>query len=172
MKPPAIVSFGPRPVHRSNIALATASVMAGSIVTTVPLVATVPFLPPLGLLMLLGWRLRRPDVFPAWAGLPLGLFDDLFSGQPFGSGIAFWTLCLIAVDVLDTRLVWRDFWQDWLIASGAIGACLIATRLFASPLTAHVDALLLFQILASVALFPAAASLCARIDGRRRPIFE
>jgi hypothetical protein len=31
------------------------------------------------------------------------------------------------------RLVFRDFWQDWLIASGAIAFCLIAGRFLAVP---------------------------------------
>ena len=50
--------------------------------------------------------------------LPLGLFDDLVSGQPLGSAMLLWTLCFLAIDVLEQRLVWRDFWQDWLIAVG------------------------------------------------------
>ncbi|HWK37065.1 rod shape-determining protein MreD, partial [Sphingomonas sp.] len=146
--------------------------MAGSLVTLLPLVATVAFLPPCGLLMLLAWRLRRPELFASWAAVPLGLFDDLVSGQPLGSAMAFWTLCVLAIDVLDTRLVWRDFWQDWLIAGGGVAFCLIASRLVASPIAAHVDTALLLQILASCALYPLAAYVCARIDQRRQPRFQ
>ena len=102
-----------------------------------------------------------------WAPLPLGLFDDVLTGQPLGSAMLLWTLCFLAIDVLDTRLVWRDFWQDWLIAAGSIGFCLIAGRLIASPFGAHVDTVLLLQIVVSVALFPVVASLCARMNRER-----
>jgi rod shape-determining protein MreD len=140
----------------------------GSLVTIVPIIATVPFLPPFGLLMLLGWRLHRADSLKVWAPVPLGLFDDLVSGQPLGFAMTFWTLCFVAIDVLDTRLVWRDFWQDWLIATGAVGLCLIAGRLIAAPLTAHVDTALLFQLLVCVALFPLIQRLCVRLDREPR----
>jgi rod shape-determining protein MreD len=144
--------------------LAPLSVMLGSLMTLVPVVAVVPFLPPFGLLVLLGWRMLRGDSMRVWVPVLLGFFDDMVSGQPLGSAMLLWTLCVLAIDVLDTRLVWRDFWQDWLIASGAIGFCLIAGRLVASPFGAHVDTALLLQILASAALFPLIYRLCAWFD--------
>jgi len=134
--------------------LAPLMVVLGSMLTLLPMVATFPFMPPFGLLMLLAWRLHKVEALKVWAPLPLGLFDDLLSGQPLGSAMTFWTLCFIAIDVLDTRLVWRDYWQDWLIASGAIGFCLIAGRIVATPFTAHVDTALLLQIVVTAALFP------------------
>lgn len=145
--------------------VAAGTVMAASLVTLLPIVATVPILPPLGLLLLVAWRLRSPDILPIWAAAPLGLFDDLFSGQPLGSAMALWTLALIAVDVIDMRLVWREFGHDWLIAGGAVAGFLIAARIVATPIVAHVDTVLLLQIGIAVALYPLAAMLCARIDG-------
>lgn len=133
--------------------LAPLSIVLGSLVTLLPLVASVPFLPPFGLMMWLGWRMLRPDAMRVWAPVPLGFFDDLVSGQPLGSAMLLWTLCGVMLDVIDTRLVWRDFWQDWLIASGAISFCLIAGRLVAAPLAAHVDMAIL--------LFPIVSRLCA-----------
>ncbi|MCH4892454.1 MULTISPECIES: rod shape-determining protein MreD [unclassified Sphingomonas] len=141
-----------------------ASIMAGSALTVLPVVASVPLLPPAGLLMLLGWRLTRADLLPRWAPPLLGLFDDLLSGQPPGSAMLLWALCVLGIDVLDTRLVWRDFWQNWLIAAAAIGFCLIAGRLLATDFTAHVDSWLLIQIVVSIACFPLAARLCAALD--------
>ncbi|WP_262503983.1 rod shape-determining protein MreD [Sphingosinithalassobacter sp. CS137] len=129
-----------------------------------PLVATFPFLPPFGLLMLLAWRLHRADALRVWAPVPLGFVDDLVSGQPLGSAMLLWTLCFLAIDVLDTRLVWRDFWQDWLMAAGGIGFVLIAGRLLASPFSAHVDTALLMQIIVTTALFPLAYQLALRLD--------
>lgn len=144
--------------------LAPLSIVLGSMMTLLPFVATVPFLPPFGLMMLLGWRLVRTDSMKVWAPVPLGFFDDMISGQPLGNAMLLWTLCVLAVDVLDTRLVWRDFWQDWLIASGAIAFCLIAGRLLAAPFYAHVDTAMLFQIAISAALFPVIARFCAWLD--------
>ncbi|MHA6719254.1 rod shape-determining protein MreD [Sphingomonas sp. RS6] len=149
--------------------LAPVSIMLGSLVTIIPVIATIPVLPPFGLLMLLGWRLRRPDALKVWAAIPLGFFDDLLGGQPLGSAMLLWTTCMLVTDVLETRLVWRDFWQDWLIASGAIGFSLIGGRLLASPISADVDTAMLFQIAATIMLFPLASRLCAALDRDRRP---
>ncbi len=142
-----------------------ASILAGSLVTLLPVVATVPFLPPFGLLMFLGWRLLRPGALPVWAAAPLGLFDDLVSGQPLGSAMLLWQLCSLMLDLVDTRLVARDFWQDWLMAGGAIAFCLAAGRAFATSLSAHVDTVLLIQIIVSMALFPLATRLCTSLAG-------
>ncbi len=148
--------------------LAPVSIMLGSLITILPFVATLPVLPPFGLMMMLGWRLHRSDSLRPWAPVLLGLFDDLVSGQPLGSGMFFWTLCFLSIDVLDSRLVWRDFWQDWLIAAGGITFVLVATRLIATSFAAHVDTALLVQTIISIALFPLVSTLCTRLDREPR----
>lgn len=163
-RPVEFIPLGASEERSRTIWLAPLSVVLGSLVTLLPFIATFPFLPPFGLLMLLGWRLTKADALKVWAPVPLGLFDDMVSGQPLGSAMLFWTLCFILIDVLDTRLVWRSFWQDWVIASGAIAFCLIVTRLIAAPLGAHVDTALLLQIIVCAALFPLASRLCSRLD--------
>ena len=142
------------------------TIIAGSLATVLPVIAQAPLLPPIGLLLLLAWRLRRPDRLRPYAALPYGLVDDLVSGQPLGSAMALWTVCTLAIDVLDTRLVARDFWQDWLIAAAGTGLCLAAGRLIAAPLGAHVDGALLLQIAAAAALYPAVARFVTWIDTR------
>ena len=82
-----------------------------------PIVSSAPVLPPFGLLFLLAWRLLRPGLWPVWVGAPLGLFDDLLSGQPIGSAIALWSLALILIDIVEQRFLWRNLWQDWLLAA-------------------------------------------------------
>jgi rod shape-determining protein MreD len=144
--------------------LAPLSVVLGSMMTLMPFVAVVPVLPPFGLMVLIGWRMTRGDSLRVWVPVFLGLFDDMISGQPLGSAMLLWPLCVLVIDVLDTRLVWRDFWQDWLIASGAIGFCLIAGRFLAAPFSAHVDTALLIQVAISAALFPLVYRLCAWMD--------
>lgn len=148
--------------------LAPLSIVIGSLVTIMPFKASFPILPPFGLMMLLAWRLHRPDLLKPWAPVLLGFVDDLISGQPLGNSMLFWTMSFIAIDVLDTRIVWRDFLQDWVLAAGAISFCLIGGRLVASPLGAHVDTVLLIQVVIAIALFPVLSRLVARLDGKRR----
>lgn len=144
-----------------------ASVMAGSLMTILPFVVSFPILPPFGLMMLAAWRLLRPEALRVWAPIPFGFFDDLVSGQPMGSAVLLWSLSFLAIDLLDQRLVSRDFWQDWVLASGAIAFCLIGGRLIATGLEAHVDTLLLFQAIVSVLLYPFVARLVAWLDLKR-----
>ena len=156
----------PLPPGRAR-AIPWASVMAGSLATTLPMVATVPLLPPFGLLVLLAWRLLAPFALRRWAAAPLGLFDDLVSGQPLGSGVLLWSLCFLGIELVDQRLIFREFWQDWLIAGGAIAFCLVAGRLLVVPIAAHVDVAIVAQGLATALLFPLAARLVVWIDRKR-----
>lgn len=146
--------------------LAPVTVMLGSLLTLIPIVATVPFLPPFGLMLLIAWRLRRPDCFKTWAAVPLGLFDDLVSGQPLGSAMLLWTIAYLAIDIIDARLVWRSFWHDFAIAAGGVAFALVAGRLVATGFAAHVDTVLLVQILIAMAFYPLIALLVARWDPR------
>lgn len=143
------------------------SVMAGSLVTILPWGATLPLLPPVGLLMMLSWRLLAPLSLRIWAPALLGLFDDLLSGQPVGSAMLLWTASYFLVDAMDARSGVRDFAQNWAIAAVAIALCLIGGRLAATPLGAHVDTVLLIQVMVSILLFPLAAFTVAWIDLRR-----
>jgi len=157
----------PLPPGRAR-ALPWASVLGGSAVAAVvPIVASLPLMPPLGLILLLTWRLLARFSLRPWAAAPLGLFDDLVSGQPLGSAVMLWSLCFIAIELIEQRLVFRDFWQDWLIASGAIAFCLTAGRWIALPLGAHVDTVLVAQIMSSAMLFPLTARGVAWIDRKR-----
>ncbi|MBI0474748.1 rod shape-determining protein MreD [Sphingomonas sp. MA1305] len=144
------------------------SVLAASLVGAVlPVVASLALLPPLGLIMLLTWRLLARFALRPWAAAPLGFVDDLVSGQPLGSAVLLWSACFLAIDLIEQRLVFRDFWQDWLIASGALAFCLIAGRWIALPFGARVDTVLVAQIVIAVLLFPLSARLVAWIDRKR-----
>src|SRR3546814_13783426 len=99
-------------------------VRLGSVVTIRPMIAVTPSLPPFGLLLLLPWRLLRPELWPLWIAFPLGLFDDIMSGQPLGSAMFLWTATLIGLEAMNSRLLWRDYLPDWLIASIWTSFCL------------------------------------------------
>ena len=124
--------IGKMPTQRRMIGIPVASIIIGSLFPILPLIATVPMVPPCGLMLLIAWRLRHRTLFPAWAPLPLGLFDDLVSGQPAGSSMIIWTLAFFALDLFDRRMVWREAMQDWMIASALIAFGLIGGLCFAN----------------------------------------
>lgn len=141
------------------------TIMLCSLSPWLPVIAPAPVLPPLGLLAMLAWRLLRPGLLPTWAGLPLGLFDDLYSGQPMGSGVLLFSLALIAIELVEFRFPWRTFWLDWLTAAGIVTAYLIlATLLSATPVTFIQLEVIVPQILLSIALFPIMARMVAVLD--------
>ena len=154
------------PASRAR-AIPWATVMAGSLITIIPVVATIPLLPPFGFVMLLAWRLLARFAFRPWAAAPLGFFDDLVSGQPLGSAVLMWSLAFVAIDMLEQRLAFRDHWQDWLIASGLIALCIIVGRFIAVPVGAHVDTILIAQIAVTMLTFPLAARIVAAIQNKR-----
>ena len=110
----------------------------------------------------------RPGMWPAWIGLPLGLFDDLYNGQPFGSSAFVWSLCMIAIELLDLRGVWRDHMRDWLIASVLIMLALLA-GLGITELAHQAPEVTIIvpQIFVSILFYPLAVRLCAHLDGWR-----
>jgi rod shape-determining protein MreD len=142
------------------------STMIGSIAPLLlPVMAQAPIVPPFGLLVLLAWRLMRPGFWTPWAPLPLGLFDDLVSGQPVGSAMLSWTVAILAIDMSERALLWRDYVQDWFVASLAMTGCILSGYLFAilagaaAPLSG-----VALQSLAAILIFPLVARLCARLD--------
>lgn len=141
------------------------SIAICSILPIFPIAAALPMVPPLGLLMLLGWRLVRPGLLPVWAGMPLGFVDDLYSGQPFGFAILTWSLLMLAIELIETRLPWRAFWQDWFTAGILITAYLVTGWLLsgAQP-TIHSLVALVPQLVITLLLFPVAARLVAALD--------
>lgn len=156
--------------HSPLVALAMPwlSIIAGSLLPMFFIASALPLLPPTGYLMLIAWRLVRPGLLPVWAGFPLGLIDDLFSGQPLGSGIFLWSVTMIGIELVDRRLPWRSFAQDWIAAAlGVVGYVLAAFLLSGATPTAPALVALGPQVLLAVLLFPAAARLVAALDRLR-----
>lgn len=156
--------------HSPAVALAVPwlSILAGSLLPVFFIASALPLVPPTGFVMLVAWRLVRPGLLPVWAGFPLGLFDDLFSGQPLGSAVLLWSLTMIAIELLDRRIPWRSFPQDWIAATLALLGYLLAAFVL-SGATATAPALVALgpQALLSVLLFPASARLVATLDRLR-----
>lgn len=96
------------------------STLAASLLHLLPIVASWPLAPDFAYLVLIAWRLLRPELWQAHAALPLGLFNDLMAGHPVGQSMALWTITFLAMDLVDSRVGWRDYWMDWLFAALAI----------------------------------------------------
>ncbi|PKP97009.1 MAG: rod shape-determining protein MreD [Alphaproteobacteria bacterium HGW-Alphaproteobacteria-15] len=141
------------------------SIMIASVIPVVLIADVMPLVPPLGFLLLLGWRMVRPGLLPLWAGAPLGAFDDLFSGQPFGSAILLWSLAMIAIEIIETRFPWRGFWLDWLTAGlMAVGYWLGTLLASGAPVTPEMLLVALPQALLAILLYPIMARMVASLD--------
>lgn len=142
-----------------------ASIMLASLVPLIPIASAVPLVPPLGFLMLLAWRLVRPGLMPVWAGFPLGMFDDMFSGQPFGSAIMLWSATMIAIEILETRFPWRGFFQDWAVSGVlACGYLVIAALFSGGRLGGTVFLALVPQMVFTIVLIPLLARFVSGLD--------
>lgn len=153
------------PSHARLQLVPVLSTVAGSCVVLLPFVASAPVLPPFGLLVALGWRLLRPELWPAWVALPLGLADDLIGGAAPGTAMTLWTISFLAIDLVDTRPLWRDHWLDWWIASIAILFCAAAgwgIGLFVAGGGAFWP--MIPPTLLAIFAFPPVARLCALLD--------
>jgi rod shape-determining protein MreD len=141
------------------------SILAASLLALFPYVATWPIVPDFAFLVLLAWRLLRPEMWQAHGALLLGLFNDLVAGLPVGQSVALWTLIFLLFDLVDSRVGWRDYWLDWLFAAMAIllytaGGWYIAHLMHASaPFN-----VLLPQLALSIVAYPLVARLVVALD--------
>jgi rod shape-determining protein MreD len=141
------------------------STLIASAIGLLPVVATAPVLPPLGLMMALAWRLLRPEIWGPWIALPLGLADDLIGGAPLGTAATLWTIVFLGLDIADAQPMWRDYWLDWWFAAIAILFCGIgdwAITFFVAGAAPIWTALPTAMI--AIILFPAVAWIAARLD--------
>ncbi len=149
------------------------SVMFGTLLPLLLPIASAPLMPPVSFLILVSWRQLRPDLLPIWAGLPLGLFDDLFSGQPFGSAILLWSVTMIAMEAIEAQIPWRSVIIDWLAASVIIVLYLLATLGLANAAGGHVLAIMIVpQLILSILVFPLAGRLVSWLDNFRLTRFR
>lgn len=150
-----------------------ATIMLASYMQSIPIATAGPLLPPMGFLFLLAWRLLRPGVLPIWSGIIFGMWDDLFSGQPFGSAILLFSATMLAIEIIDIRFPWRGFAQDWLIAAAiAVIYILVATLVSGSRLSLPLFAAIVPQLLLSIIAYPFIAFIVSRLDKLRMMRFR
>jgi rod shape-determining protein MreD len=157
------------PTRLQLAAIPIMSTALGSLTALLPMIATSPILPPFGFMVLISWRLLHRTMWPVWITLPLGLFDDIFSGQPLGSAVFLWTLAFLTLELFDRRMMWRDFWQEWGLAS-ALTCLFLLSELWMANMMGHPTSpsVLVPQMLLSILFLPLITRLCALLDRVRR----
>lgn len=144
------------------------TVIAASALAVLPVMSLTGWWPSLGLLTLISWRMLRADCFPAWWAAPLGFANDLLTGSPLGLSIALWPMIMLAMDLVDRRTQWRDYWIEWAVASLLIAAGEWAEWQSAALAGAPMPLIsILPPILISVLAFPLIGMLTTRIDAWR-----
>jgi rod shape-determining protein MreD len=135
------------------------------LMSLLPIVANALWIPNIGFLILLTWRLMRPEIWSAQVALALGLAADLISGAPLGQSMLLWTLIFLALDYADSRLGVRDYWLDWLLAAAAIAFHSAGVWIIAFLMGAVVSPLLMVpQLCLSILAYPLAARIVLRLD--------
>jgi rod shape-determining protein MreD len=146
------------------------STLAASLLSLLPVIASRPLVPEIALLVVIAWRLLRPEIWPAHMGLGLGLFNDLVAGHPLGQSMATWTIIFLACDYVDSRVGFRDYWMDWLIAAAAILFYTAAAWYIALLMGAAIDfAIFLPQLAVGILVYPLAARIVLALDRWRLP---
>jgi len=107
-----------REIRRQFVPLA--STVVACLLSLLPIVMASPIIPDFAFLVLISWRLLRPELWSPLTVLLLGLFNDLVAGHPIGQSMALWTALFLIYDVIDARLQWRDYWMDWFVAALSI----------------------------------------------------
>lgn len=141
------------------------STIAAMLMSLLPIVASALWVPNIGFLVLLTWRLMRPEIWSAQVALALGLAADLISGAPLGQSMLLWTLIFLGLDYADSLLGVRDYWLDWLLAAAAILFHSAGVWYIALLLGAKVSIWLMVpQLCLSILAYPLAARVVLRLD--------
>lgn len=141
------------------------SILFFSWLPSIFITSTVPILPPMGFSIFLCWRLIRPESLPIWAGLPLGGFDDLFSGNLFGTGILLWSIAILCLDWFEHRFPWRGFIHDWAVAASVSGLYVIfSTLLSGASISLVIFVAIIPQLLITLSMYPLTAMLVTTLD--------
>ena len=146
-------------------AIPVATVLAGSALSALPIVASAGWWPNAGFLMLVAWRLLRSDPWPMWWAAPMGFINDLLTGAPIGLSITLWTAVMLGMELVDQRSQWRDYWVEWAIATVLITIDRWADWQVAALTGAPVPFVRMLPAIAfGVLAFPLAAMIVMRVE--------
>jgi rod shape-determining protein MreD len=141
------------------------STLGACLLALLPIIVSSPVVPDFAFLVLISWRLLRPELWGPTTALPLGLFNDLVAGHPLGQSVALWTAAFLIFEIIDARMLFRDYWMDWILAAVMIVAYTFGDwyigRLMGSQMGFGI---LLPQIIASILFYPVVARLILGLD--------
>lgn len=141
------------------------TVIATCLLAALPIVVSSPIVPDFAFLVLIAWRLLRPELWTATTALPLGLFNDLTAGHPLGQSMALWTITFLAFDIMDARVIWRDYLIDWLAAALAVSFYIVGGWYIGRMLGNRIELIVLLpQIGLSILAYPLVARVVLAID--------
>ena len=142
-----------------------ATVVLASAIGTLPIVSVSGWWPNFGFLVLIAWRLLRTDAWPAWWAAPMGFANDLLTGAPIGLSVTLWSAVMLAMELVDRRTQWRDYWVEWAIATVLITVDRWADWQVAGLVGAPVPFLRIIPAIAiAILAFPLAAMVVSRAD--------
>lgn len=159
------IGRGPR---RHAVIVPAITVVLASLLSALPIISTSGWYPDFGYLLFISWRLLRADPWPAWWAAPLGFVNDLFTGYPVGFSIALWSATMLALDLIDRRTIWRDYWIEWILAAVLLAINEWVQWRVAAIAGARVEFGTVLPALAiSICVFPLSAWIVSRIDAWR-----
>ncbi len=162
------IAFNSAAVRRKHLRreyVPIVSTILACMLSLLPIVVVSPVIPDFGFLMLIAWRLLRPELWAPAVALPLGLFNDLVAGHPLGQSMAIWTTLFIIFDIMDSRVLFRDYWMDWLIAAVAtIGYILCGWYIGQLMGNTASFVVMLPQLGAAILAYPIVARLVLTLD--------
>ena len=143
-----------------------ASTVFAMLLGLMPIVASTLWMPNLAFLILITWRLLRPEIWQAQVALGLGLLADLIvPGAPLGQSMLIWTIVFLGLDYADHLLGIRDYWLDWVLAAAVTLFHSAGVWYIALLMGAKVSFLVMVpQILLSILAYPLMARIVLRLD--------
>ena len=156
------IGQGPKPLAGYVPAL---TVALASLLAALPIVSTSGWYPDFGFLAMISWRLLRSDPWPVWWAAPMGLVNDLFTGFPIGFSVTLWSATMLALDLVDRRTMWRDYWIEWGLAAVLLAADEWLQWRIAALGGARVPFLAVVPpLVISICVFPLSAWLVSQLD--------
>lgn len=142
-----------------------ASTVIACLLLLLPIVVSSPMIPDFAFLVLISWRLLRPEMWSPLVALPLGFLNDLIAGHPIGQSMALWTFTFLIFDIIDSRMLFRDYWMDWLFASLAIAGYVFSGWYIGRLMGNSASFLVMLpQLGASILAYPIVARLVLALD--------
>ena len=137
---------------------------------TVPIFASAPALPHLGLLGVFVWTTFQPGLMPPWLAFLLGCVADLLFGLPLGINATLLPATSLFIRLFEARFGHHRYGFDWLLVAVVILVFqFLSWRLLAFAGYDGPFWPLLIQAATTTIAYPAVVLLCARIQQRMQP---